>query len=322
MSSLLIIFFCSQKKCESFWTMSAAPNTTTSTPSTDTSIDSKKSPAAPAAAATTAISDYFNQWRADEIPELGAAMIGYVRTLGMSKVSCPFKVEYDAKRKWKGISSEFTSPTARMAFERGTPTVKYDGMNCLKVIHNGRHILLIRYDQKLSKDAKTKIAKKKLVINVEDPKCITQHFKAAPPYFVATESRPDPVTFHYPGYVPIFHPNTENAYQFEEYLRSNWTAFQALKPHTYELVGPDVNGNVHGFQTRQLLLHGAHIHEAVRTLQDKSLEGLLKWFQSHGPDVTSEGIVWHYHPPAPPTDTATTTADAKSAPATGEVLMV
>jgi hypothetical protein len=66
------------------------------------------------------------------------------------------------------FSPAFSSPTIRctpqtqsasvqQVVEHGTPTIKFDGMNCLKLIVNNKHILLIRYDQKLNKTSKAKV---------------------------------------------------------------------------------------------------------------------------------------------------------------------
>ncbi len=184
---------------------------------------------------------------------------------------------------------------------------------------------MIRYDQKLSKHAKSKLDKKKLTIDVTDPQCIKQHFKPPPDWFVPTEIAPDPVTYHFPGYVPIFKPNTENAHQFESYLAADFNEFKSLKPHTYELVGPDVNGNAHSFPRRHLLLHGADTHVAVTKLStpDKplTLDTIMKWFQTNPSSVTSEGVVWHYKPPrAAATDSKACATDSDSDEP--EVLMV
>lgn len=55
---------------------------------------------------------------------------------------------------------------------------------------------------------------------------------------------------------------------------------------TYELVGPEVNGNPERFDDHRLILHGAH----PLVLDDVSFIGLRMFLDAH--DI--EGIVWHH----------------------------
>jgi len=197
-----------------------------------------------------------------------------VKKWGMGKISCPFTVEYQ-NRKWKSISPIFRSEYHEKVFKNGIPTVKFDGMNCMKVIVNGKHILLIRYDRKLNKKSSLLMKKKKLKISGEPD--IMKYFKAAPSYFIPTQASPDPETFHFPGYVPIFHKGTENAKLFEEYLDSSFSDFLLLTPFTYELLGPSVNSNLHKFEKRFLMKHGAMVQKSVENLRD--LNSLIEWFK-------------------------------------------
>ena len=89
----------------------------------------------------------------------------------------------------------------------------------------------------------------------------------------------DAVTGHWPGWIPVG-DGPEDAYHRE--------AFTGTEPEgTYELVGPNVNGNPEGFASHYLIPHGKHEVCAPRTFSE-----LRAWFAGPGRDI--EGVVWHH----------------------------
>lgn len=103
--------------------------------------------------------DYFGQFLTlsdQQIENLVEKVQKEIRLVGMGKIMCPFIVEYE-NRKWKRILPTYRGEELKNVFLTGIPTIKYDGMNCLKVLADKKHILCIRYDQKLSKNALLKL---------------------------------------------------------------------------------------------------------------------------------------------------------------------
>nr|WP_203607368.1 DUF5565 family protein [Streptomyces sp. SID11385] len=71
----------------------------------------------------------------------------------------------------------------------------------------------------------------------------------------------------------------------------------SMKPRTYELLGPKINGNPERFASHLLIAHGwarfSERRELAATPRD--FDGLRAWLLAH---PTWEGIVWH-HPDGP-----------------------
>lgn len=101
--------------------------------------------------------------------------------------------------------------------------------------------------------------------------------KTPPPGFEPAQD-PDPVTFHWPGWVPVgdgpedkwhrdaFHPDFEDG--------------------TFELIGPKVGGNPHKANNHFLVRHGATQLGGV----PRGYSGLKEYFET----ANIEGIVWHH----------------------------
>jgi len=87
-------------------------------------------------------------------------------------------------------------------------------------------------------------------------------------------------------------PNTGKTVGWEPIDRSPFfKAFSTVnelpaEPGTYELVGPKVNSNPEGYDTHQLVPHGAWLLDDVPLGFDE----LAAWLQAHD----FEGIVWHH----------------------------
>lgn len=112
----------------------------------------------------------------------------------------------------------------------------------------------------------------------------------------------DPVTGHWPWWVPItsndkwhklaldefpksikvhvYDSDAEKGSQFEEITD------KIIRNTTYELVGPKINGNRDNYEVHQLVRHGDDILENVPTL----FPLLREWLETNN----IEGVVWHH----------------------------
>ena len=130
----------------------------------------------------------------------------------------------------------------------GIATIKHDGTSCL--ISGGQ--LFKRFDAKKG--------------------------RALPDGFLPCEAEPDPVTGHWPGWVPVRADNPADQYHLEA-LRDE------LEDGTYELVGPKVQRNRYRLDRHELWRHGAVVVDVERTP-----EGIHQWLIDH----EHEGIVFHH----------------------------
>jgi len=111
--------------------------------------------------------------------------------------------------------------------------------------------------------------------------------KTPPPNFEPAQD-PDPVTGHWPGWLPVG-DGPEDKYHREalaEYGADD------LYDGTYELIGPKVQSNAEHINEHILVRHGGEvIPENPRTF-DAIREFLFRYRDSEG--FTIEGIVWHH----------------------------
>lgn len=131
----------------------------------------------------------------------------------------------------------------------GVATRKYDGTCCM--VRDGK--LYKRYDAKKGK---------------------------APPDGFEPAQEPDPVTGHWPGWLPVGDGPEDRWHR--DAVESDP---QPLIDGTYELIGPKVQGNPEGVSTHMLIAHGKHFLDVPRTFDE-----LKDWFS--GKDI--EGIVWRH----------------------------
>jgi hypothetical protein len=106
--------------------------------------------------------------------------------------------------------------------------------------------------------------------------------KTPPPNFEPAMEVADPVTGHFPGWLPVGDGPEDR------WHREAWDAEmqQAAPDGTYELVGTKLQGNPEGFSTHQLILHG--LVQAPNAPRD--FQGLREYLAAN--DI--EGIVWHH----------------------------
>jgi len=132
----------------------------------------------------------------------------------------------------------------------GTPTRKYDGTACL--VRGGT--IYKRYD------------------------CKTR--RTASPGFEPCEPGRDPVTGHWPGWVPI---TKHDKWHIEAFNRLDY------EPGTYELCGPRVQGNPEHFSEHVLVPHG---HAMPLVGPELTFEGISQYLDL--PGEKWEGLVWHH----------------------------
>jgi hypothetical protein len=120
--------------------------------------------------------------------------------------------------------------------------------------------------------------------------------KETPPNFVAVDH--DPVTGKLQGWEPI----SQSAFSKFHAEALDLQATEELRPGTYELVGPKINGNPDGFGSHHLIRHGhASVTEDVLTITSpppRDHEGLGLWLWSRH----WEGLVFHREPGNPDTE--------------------
>jgi hypothetical protein len=164
----------------------------------------------------------------------------------LKKIPCLFKRDFSDRG--RPILLDEVTPGCEWALAgEGVATRKWDGTACM--VQGGR--LFARYDCKSG--------------------------KTPPLGAIPCDPEPDPVTGHWPHWVPAEGP------QFKWHIE----AFSHhLEDGTYELIGPKVNGNPENFSTHYLVRHG----EAGVLIYGRSFEYLKRWLE-----VSSfEGIVFHH----------------------------
>jgi hypothetical protein len=92
-----------------------------------------------------------------------------------------------------------------------------------------------------------------------------------------SSQEPDPVTGHWPGWVPVGEGPDDKWFREAEL---------PTEDGTYELCGPKVQGNPEGFETHVLVPHGSEVLEDC----PRDFEGIRALLSSSH----IEGIVWHH----------------------------
>lgn len=164
----------------------------------------------------------------------------------MKKIISLFQRNYDGDRL---VRDEVTPGAEWVLAGEGVATRKWDGTCCM--IRDGG--LYKRYDAKRGK---------------------------APPAGFEPAQEPDPVTGHWPGWVPVG-VTPEDRWHREAFARDGHGAVDG----TYELVGPKIQGNPEKFSEHRLIRHGDVVLESPRTFEE------LRQYLSDG---AIEGIVWHH----------------------------
>nr|DAR21961.1 MAG TPA: protein of unknown function (DUF5565) [Caudoviricetes sp.] len=171
----------------------------------------------------------------------------------MKKMPTLFKREFHDHRVIS-ISPELTNPDLSWVLAgEGTATEKYDGACC--AIINGQFYK--RYDAKKNKHGVMK----------------------TPPVNAIPCDEPDPVTGHWPHWVPVDSASPADSW----FLAARANTPGKLSDGTYEAIGPHFNSNPYGFDADILVRHGCTIINL-----DRSFEGIRDYLEHHN----IEGIVF------------------------------
>lgn len=163
----------------------------------------------------------------------------------MQKIISLFRRDYDGTRL---VYNEVVPGAEWVIAGEGVATQKYDGTACL--VQDG--ILLKRYDAK--------------------------NGKAPPEGFIPAQD-PDPITGHWPGWLPVGDGPSDRWHQ------EAWSGQTDLPDGSYELIGPKVQGNPEEVSHHLLRRHGNAALDAPR-----DYDGIRAYLDGGG----IEGIVWHH----------------------------
>lgn len=169
----------------------------------------------------------------------------------MKKIPTLFERTFENHRV-VGITDKIT-PGCEEAFLNGVPTVKIDGSCC--AIIGGKFYK--RYDAKKGK---------------------------TPPEGAIPCCDPDPVTGHWPHWVPVNKDDRGDRWFVKAYeYCCNIAGDGPLLDGTYEAIGPHFQNNPYNYEFDMLARHGT-MYVAV----DRTFEGVKKFLEDHG----IEGIVF------------------------------
>ena len=160
----------------------------------------------------------------------------------MKKMQTVFRIDRNTHRATDEVQVQWVMDG------EGAATVKFDGSSVL--IEDGK--MFRRFDAK--------------------------NGKATPEGFVPCEDAPDPVTGHWPGWLPVDFSDPACRWHVEAFV-------EGLPDGTFELVGPKVNGNRQKLNRHELWRHGSKVVEVERTR-----EAMIKWLTEND----AEGLVFHH----------------------------
>ena len=113
--------------------------------------------------------------------------------------------------------------------------------------------------------------------------------RTPPADFIPAQPAADPVTGHWPGWVPARLPAACHALEALEWGKVNLFSGASVPDGTYEAVGPSIGTrhgpNPEGLTEHRLAIHGADILECPR-----DFSGLMAFLR----DLSIEGVVWHH----------------------------
>lgn len=175
----------------------------------------------------------------------------------MKKITSLFMRNYDGDRK---VRDEITAGADWVAAGEGVATRKWDGMAVL--VEGGR--VFKRYDAKTG--------------------------RTPPEAFVPAQLQPDPISGHWPGWLPAEGPDSKRIIEGVEWGRKNLFGGGVVPDGTYEVCGPSI-GTRHGpnpenLDENILVRHGKD--EMADCPRD--FNGLRAYLK----DRQIEGIVWHH----------------------------
>jgi hypothetical protein len=146
----------------------------------------------------------------------------------MKKMPCLFQRRFEGRRIAE-LLRDVTPGCEWVLAGEGAASRKWDGTACM--VKDGA--LYKRYDAKRG--------------------------KVPPPNAIPCDE-PDPVTGHWPHWVPV-----DAANPADKWHSLAWTMAPTIFDGTYELVGPQINGNPEGLSALEFRRHGDWPIEVVRT---------------------------------------------------------
>lgn len=171
----------------------------------------------------------------------------------MKKIISLFQRNYDGDRL---VRDEVVPGAEWVLAGEGIASRKWDGTCCM--IKEGRFFK--RYDAKSG--------------------------KVPPVDFIPAQEMPDPVSGHWPGWVPVNDSDRWHREAFKNHPQS--ILGHPIPDDTYELCGPKINANPEQLVDHLLIPHGKHpfTPEPPRTF-----EGIKQFLAANS---YCEGIVWHH----------------------------
>lgn len=164
---------------------------------------------------------------------------------GVQKIISLFQRNYDGDRL---VRDEIVPGAEWVIAGEGVATRKFDGTCCM--VRGGK--LFKRYDAKRGKQP--------------------------PPGFEEAQ-KPDLVTGHWPGWIPV------GDGPGDVWHRKAFALCSGCPDGTYELIGPHIQGNPEKFEREELVRHGM-----FQVIAPREFKALKEWFL--GNDI--EGVVWHH----------------------------
>lgn len=193
----------------------------------------------------------------------------------MKKISTVFIIK---RENGLALATEnFLEGNEWVANGEGKATIKFDGSSCL--IKDG--ILFRRWNRKLTKKAMK--AKRIAALKNNDFVVDESMFKPVPEGAIKCNDIFDPVTLHWPHWIPVTSDPAD---------KLHFEAFELLKAEgkvsdgTWEICGPKIRCNPHKFENHVLIKHGSV--EVV--VEDRSFEGIKLFLDN----LDGEGIVFHH----------------------------
>lgn len=193
------------------------------------------------------------------------------RRVIMKKMSTLFKSTYTGS--FSNITQEVREENQWVLDGEGVATIKFDGTACL-ILENK---LFKRWDRKLSKKYFIQAAKAKkngLPFVAEE-----FMFKELKPGAIACNASFDPITYHWPHWIPA--EGKDSVYHIEGFENRD-----LIEDGTYELVGPKLQGNPYNLTQHELWKHGS----VTVAIQDYSFESLRTIIEG----LHEEGLVFHH----------------------------
>ena len=177
----------------------------------------------------------------------------------MKKIISLFLRNYETDRLAR---NEITPGAEWVASGEGIATQKHDGTSCMA----SDGILYRRYDAK--------------AFTIDKASGKKNEWDRKPPEGFEPAQDPDPVTGHWPGWVPV----TDNP-QDKWHVEAITNFGGPIPDGTYELCGPKLQGNPERLFAHILIRHGSNPIQAPR-----DFDGIKSYLAT----ADMEGIVWHH----------------------------